>query len=134
MTKICKDHSVWVKTTALFGLLVLVVVVMWGCSSAKGQNMAERSNVLAAMRSMGFTFDDTLLSTEYGDSTSQVVITGPFAGLPREIERSASNKNLICPYSKAVLNKLEGKWVLATVEKRSLGWWPSQSSRDICSK
>jgi hypothetical protein len=129
-----KDRSTWLKA-ALIGLLVLAIAA-GGCSSAKGQKLAERSEVLAAMMSMGYKFDETLISTEYGASPSQVIVTGPFSGPPRAIGGSATNKNkdLICPYSQAVLNKVGGKWVLAALEKRSLGWWPMKSSQEACSK
>jgi hypothetical protein len=133
MREMRKDRS-WFKATALCGLLVLAVVVVWGCSSAKGQNLAERADILTAMKGMGFRFDDTLLSTEYGDSHSQIVVTGPFGGPPKVLEGSVTNKDLVCPYSRAVLNKVGEKWSLAAIEKRSLGWWPLPIARETCSK
>ena len=124
---------VW-QTAIRLGVLVLAVTVMWGCSSAKGQKLPERLDVLNAMKTMGFQFDATLLSTEYGSGPSQVVVTGPIAGPPRPLSGVAQNKALICPYAKAVLNKSNDKWVLEKVEKRSVGWWASQSSCEICNQ
>jgi hypothetical protein len=104
-------------TTALFGLLVLVAVATSGCSLAKGRDMAERPEVFAAMRSMDFVFDSTLLSTEYGVNTSQVIVTGPMGG-PQILNDPAKNGNLKCPYNRVVLDKREGKWVLSSAAKK----------------
>ena len=134
MVKTFRTRSTWLTRAALLGFLILAIAAMLGCSSATGQKLAERPDVFNAMRNMGYEFDETLVSTGYGESPSQVIVTGPFGGPPLGMDGSVTDKGVICPYSRAILNKINGKWVIAALEKRSLGWWPLQSALDICSK
>jgi len=122
MIQTCKwKYSLGLTTAVLFGLL-LALAVMGGCTTAKGTDLAERSESLVAARRSGFTFDDTLMSTEYGNSPSQVVITGPIGG-PRILDDSAKNGDRIIEYTRVVLDKIEGKWVLSFAAKREGRKW-----------
>ena len=134
MGDMVKDGSTRLKLAVLFGLLILVIGI-WGCSSAKGQKLPERSEILSVMKTMGFRFDETLISTEYGTGPNQIVVSGPM-GAPAKImiEGTAADKNIVCPFQKAVLDKQDGKWTLIKLEKRPPGWFAAQRIYDVCGK
>ena len=73
----CNSRSTIVKRTRsvqgieffllMMGLLVSAVI-MTGCSSAKGRDLAPREEILKTLRAEGFLFNKHVISTVYGET------------------------------------------------------------------
>ena len=97
--------------------LILAAIGTTGC--AKGSKMAGRAEALQAMKTAGFKFDDTIMSTEYGGSESVIIVTGPMIG-PKVLGGAVPPKNgsTYTQYSRVIMKREAGMWVIAEATLR----------------
>lgn len=102
-----KRTKLW-SFSYLIVLLIMAALVLTSCSTANGQDMAERSAAFDAARTYGFDFDDTLISTAYGASSSEIIITGPI------VRRTEDSSGYIVKsmYTEVILENADGEWKL----------------------
>ena len=86
---------------------------MTACSPAKGRNFAQRQEILAELRNLDFTFDDTLISTVPDAGDNRVIISGPMA--KRVPDNSVYTKGIaVSEVHELVMNRIDGKWVIVS--------------------
>jgi hypothetical protein len=106
-----KDGLVRITTISTVAAFTLVALMIVGC--AKGTDLPGRAEALTAMENAGFKFDKTLQSTQYGDSSSTIIVTGPMKG-PKILggEIPPDNQTTYTKYSQAVVKLIDGRWVV----------------------
>lgn len=93
-------------------MLFLGIVSLTGCSVAKGQDLPVRADALNAARTYGFDYDDTLISTVYGESQNQIVLTGPMVGpVNLDVHDLSQGK---AEYTQVVLELINDAWVFSS--------------------
>ena len=121
MTQIKKNRSMWLPIT-LIGLLVLMAAGTSGCSPfTKGKDMPERAQVVAAAKSVGFDFDHTLVSTAYGSSPSEIILTGPIVQVLGADGPGDRVKKV--EWTQLVMELKDGKWTFVSGTKRAVRTW-----------
>jgi hypothetical protein len=106
-----RHDIVRITTITMVSAFILVVLMAVGC--AKGTDLPGRADALTAMEKAGFKFDKTLQSTQYGDSSSTIIVTGPMKG-PKVLggEIPPDNQSTYTRYSQAVVKLINRKWVV----------------------
>ena len=108
------------RSVAYAATTVMVVLMLIGLiACAKGTDLAGRTEAFQAMTALGFKFDYTLASTEYGGSQDVIVVTGPMIG-PKVLGGVVPPKNgeTYTQYKRVVMKRDAGKWVVAETTLR----------------
>ena len=111
-----KNRSIWFMVSMAL-MFVLLALTMTGCSVAKGREMPERTEAFAAAKSSGFNFDETLVSTAYGETSSQIILTGPLSG-PEGFGEADADPEVKALYQEIVLDNVAGKWSVTSATKK----------------
>jgi len=107
----CRDDIVRITTITMVAAFIWITLVVAGC--AKGTDLPGRDDALTAMVNAGFKLDKTLQSTQYGDSASTIIVTGPMKG-PKVLggEIPPDTQSTYTKYSQAVVKLINGKWIV----------------------
>jgi hypothetical protein len=112
-----KNYRGRIAVMAIIVVAILVAIGMAGC--AKGTNLTGRPEAIQAMKMLGFKFDSSLLSTEYGGNMDVIIVTGPMIG-PKVLGVGIPPKNgsTYTQYSRVVMKREGGKWNVAETTLR----------------
>jgi len=97
--------------------MILGAVIMTGCSVAKGRDLAPRDEIFRTLNAEGFSFDRTLISTVYGESQKQVIVTGPMVLRVPDKNSELVHGMKVSQYSKIVVEDVNGKWKITSATK-----------------
>ena len=121
----CNSRSTIVKRTRsvqgieffllMMGLLVSAVI-MTGCSSAKGRDLAPREEILKTLRAEGFLFNKHVISTVYGENQNQVIVSGRLARKTPD-DRHVTNGFKITQYNRVVVETADGTWEIISSQQ-----------------
>ena len=99
----------------MMGLLVSAVI-MTGCSSAKGRDLAPREEILETLRAEGFLFSKHVISTVYGENQNQVIVSGRLARKTPD-NRHVTNGFKITQYKRIVVENVAGTWEIISSQQ-----------------
>lgn len=111
----CNLKSNKVKNTQgikfLFLIMAMVVsaVIITGCSSAKGRDLAPRGEILKILRAKNFLFNKYVISTVFGENQNQVIVSGRLARKTPD-NRHVPNGFKITQYENVVVENVNGTW------------------------
>ena len=94
----------------LFALL-LAPLLFTGCSSAEGTDLAPREEILKMLREQDYLFNKNVISTVYGSSQSQVVVSGQLARRTPDNTHVATGFK-ITQYRTIVVENVNGSWTV----------------------
>ena len=98
-----------IKFLCLIMAVVVSSVVMTGCSSAKGTDLAPREEILNTLRAEGFVFNKFVVSTVYGENQSMVVVSGQLARKTLDNTHVTGGIKL-SQYRKIIVENVNGIW------------------------
>lgn len=108
--KVCGDagsvRRLRLIMTAIAGSMVIAAT---GCSSAQGTDLAPREEILKTLRAQGYLFNKHVISTSYGDSQNQVIVSGQIAQRTPD-DRHVTHGFKITQYRNIVMENVEGGW------------------------
>ena len=100
----------------LFMAMVVSAVIITGCSSAKGRDLAPREEILKTLRAEGFLFNKHVISTVYGEDQNQVIVTGRLARKTPD-NRHVTNGFKITQYKRVVVENVDGTWEIISSQQ-----------------
>ncbi len=119
----CKIRSTQgIKVLSLLIIALFSSMFITGCSSADGTDLEPREDVLQAMRDQGFVFNKFVISTVYGESQNQVIVTGQLA------KKTPDNTHVtdgikLSQHREVVVESIDGSWQIIsapTIERDQL--------------
>lgn len=90
----------------LAGSLILATTA---CSTAVGTDLPERTEVLKVLRDQGFLFNKHVISTAYGRSHDQILVTGQLARTEPN-EDHVKDGLRVSQVQRVVVEKQDGNW------------------------
>lgn len=113
VNRIENAQGVEIDIIALFIAVVISVIFLAGCSSAKGTDLASREEIFKTLRAEGFIFNKNVISTVQGENQNQVVVSGQIA------QKTPDNKHVtngvkLTQYRNIVVESVNGTWKIAS--------------------
>ncbi len=105
-----------IKFFFLFVSVVVSAVIMTGCSSAKGRDLAPRDDILKTLRTEGFLFNKYVISTLFGEHQNQVIVSGRLARKTPD-NRHVPNGFKITQYKNVVVENVKGTWEIVSAQQ-----------------
>lgn len=109
VNKIGNIQGIGIAFLTLFMAAVVSAVFLAGCSSANGTDLAPREEILNTLRAEGFVFNKNVISTVYGDTQNQVVVSGQIARKTPE-NKHVTNGVKLTQYRNIVVESANGTW------------------------